>query len=162
MQRAYIDSGILETFVMGCASAKEAEEVLYMAEQYPEIKDALRRLETDMEAIALNMAITPPPAVWPKIQNRIEELTLRTPHEPVLYTDAPCKPKNPPADDSQLIAIEGESTHMRIHKVWRWVFLGVFILGKIFLGFAIYYFIQKVNAERKIEKLQTELRQLKR
>ncbi|RZJ76647.1 MAG: hypothetical protein EOO45_01455 [Flavobacterium sp.] len=162
MQRAYIDSGILETFAMGCASEKEAEEVLYMAEQYPEIKDALRQLETDMEVIASGMAVTPPPTVWPKIKDRIEELTLRTPHEPVLYKDAPRKTKTQKNDDSQLIAIEGESTHMRIHKVWRWVFLGVFVLGKIFLGFAIYYFVQKTNAEREVEKLQIELRQLKR
>ncbi|RVT99844.1 hypothetical protein EOD41_15500 [Mucilaginibacter limnophilus] len=162
MQQAYINSGILETYVLGCASEKEAEEVLYMAEQYPEIMDALRQLEDDMEVIAANMAINPPPHVWPKVERKIEDLIRHRPLEPALYRETTESYRKAHTDGSHIIAIEGESTHMRVHKVWRWVFLGVFILGKIFLAFAIYYFVQSMRSEREIEKLQNQIEQLKR
>jgi|GEM_PF-3370875 len=37
--------------------------------------------------------------------------------------------------------IDASSSHIRVHKSWRWVFIGLFILSKIFLFFAIYYFV---------------------
>ena len=39
-----------------------------------------------------------------------------------------------------IVDIETRSTHIRIYKTWKWVFAAVFLLGKVFLGFAIFLF----------------------
>ncbi|RCH56603.1 hypothetical protein DJ568_01720 [Mucilaginibacter hurinus] len=156
----YINSGILETYVLGCATEQEAKEVLYMMEKHPEVRDALRELEADMERIAGNMAITPPAGTWNKIEKEIDEIELRTPREPAIYSDPGQKaPSNKPTSD--YIDIESESTHMRVHKGWKWVLLAIFVLGKIFLGFAIYYYFESRQAKEQVQDLKTELKQLK-
>ncbi len=42
---------------------------------------------------------------------------------------------------NMVTVIEASSSHIRVHKSWRWVFIGLFILSKVFLFFAIYYFV---------------------
>ncbi|GAA4922000.1 hypothetical protein [Mucilaginibacter defluvii] len=158
----YINSGILETYVLGCASEQEAREVLSMKEKYPEVKDALLELENDMERLAASMAIDPPDNLWPQIAHEINEIVLREQFQPQLYRESVDKGEKTNTDSkSQYIDIESEATHMRIHKVWRWVFAAVFVLGKIFLGFAIYYYLENRQMNEQVNELKTELKQMK-
>lgn len=154
----YIESGILEAYVLGSASEAEANELLQLKAQHPEIEDALFKLESDLERIAEHMAIAPPPNTWAKIEGGINEL-VKTPQFEYLIGEEPKESSRGSRSGkrSQFIEVEAESGHMRIHKIWRWVFLGVFILGKIFLAFAIYYYLENRHTQEEIEKLKTEL-----
>lgn len=154
----YIESGILEAYVLGSASEAEANELLHLKAQHPEIEDALFKLESDLERIAEHMAIAPPPNTWAKIEGGINEL-VKTPQFEYLIGEEPKESSrgSMSGKSSQFIEVEAESGHMRIHKIWRWVFLGVFILGKIFLAFAIYYYLENRHTQEEIEKLKTEL-----
>lgn len=154
----YIESGILEAYVLGSASEAEANELLHLKAQHPEIEDALFKLESDLERIAEHMAIAPPPNTWAKIEGGINEL-VKTPQFEYLIGEEPKESSrgSRSGKSSQFIEVEAESGHMRIHKIWRWVFLGVFILGKIFLAFAIYYYLENRHTQEEIEKLKTEL-----
>ncbi|WP_159477562.1 anti-sigma factor domain-containing protein [Dyadobacter sp. 3J3] len=58
---AYIESGILEEYVLGTVSPQEKQEVECMSHIYPEIKDELMRTESALEQYALKYQ-TPPPA----------------------------------------------------------------------------------------------------
>ncbi|GAA4335037.1 hypothetical protein GCM10023149_42750 [Mucilaginibacter gynuensis] len=158
----YINSGILETYVLGCASEEEAREVLYMKEQHPEIRSALEQLEIDMERIAEAGALLPPPGTWSKIEKQIEEISLRQPTEPAIYRERYNDNTQAPPTPPDYINVESESSHMRIHKVWRWVFAAVFVLGKIFLGFAIYYYLENRQMQEQLLELKTEMKQLKK
>ncbi|MCC8408849.1 hypothetical protein LJ707_07900 [Mucilaginibacter sp. UR6-1] len=160
MMQEYINSGILEAYVLGCASQQEVQEVLSMKEKHPEVKDALLALEDDMEKLAASMAIEPPANLWPKIADEINEITMREPLKPQIYREQP-KQNTETDNKSQYIDIESEATHMRIHKAWRWVFAAVFVLGKIFLGFAIYYYLENRQMNEQMNELKTELKQLK-
>lgn len=44
-----IESGLMETYVMGIATEEEVQKVLSFKKEYPEFKDALEQLEYDME-----------------------------------------------------------------------------------------------------------------
>ncbi|MFN3801897.1 MAG: anti-sigma factor, partial [Belliella pelovolcani] len=48
--QAYISSGKLELFVLGELSVREQEEVMKLAEQYPEIRKELDQIEEAMFA----------------------------------------------------------------------------------------------------------------
>ncbi|MBD1392703.1 hypothetical protein [Mucilaginibacter glaciei] len=165
IQQQYIDSGALEAYVMGSASDQEVKELLYMKATYPEVNFALQQLEVDMEHIAQQMAVIPPVRTWGKISETIDELIVRPVDNPEQYqTDkddhnfTTGNQNNGP----HYIEVESESNTMKINKVWKWVFAAVFVLGKIFLGFAIYFYLENRQAQLQINDLKTELRQLKK
>ena len=157
----YIESGILELYVLGSASEEEERELLTYKEKFPEVKQALFELETDMERIAEEMAIKPPPTAWLKIQENLNELIEMPEPEPLRVKQLP-----PPQDpyqrkrDQQYIEVESESSQMRIHKSWKWVFAAVFVLGKIFLGCAIYFYLENRQLNREVEDMRLEIKQM--
>ncbi|RYG21969.1 MAG: anti-sigma factor [Chitinophagaceae bacterium] len=57
--KAYIESGILELYVLGQLSAAECKEVEEMASKHPEVKAEMLAIELAMENYALQNAIEP-------------------------------------------------------------------------------------------------------
>jgi hypothetical protein len=165
MIQQYINSGILEAYVTGSATEQEVKELLYMKANYIEVNVALQELEKDMELIAQQMAVTPPASTWEKISANIDEIVLRQTSEPDHFTereDPSYKNFNNADKGPHYIEVEAENSHMKIHKAWKWVFAAVFVLGKIFLGCAIYFYLENRQAQQQLNDLKTELRQLKR
>ncbi|MCE6988298.1 anti-sigma factor domain-containing protein [Dyadobacter sp. CY323] len=58
--QAYIESGILEEYVLGTVSSQEKQEVECMSHIYPEIKEELLRTESALEEYALKHQTAPP------------------------------------------------------------------------------------------------------
>ena len=58
--QAYIESGILEEYVLGIVSPQEKQEVECMSHIYPEIKEELLRTESALEEYALRHKTEPP------------------------------------------------------------------------------------------------------
>jgi len=58
--QAYIESGILEEYVLGTVSPQEKQEVECMSHIYPEIKEELLRSEGALEEYALKHQTAPP------------------------------------------------------------------------------------------------------
>ncbi|MDB5148707.1 MAG: hypothetical protein JWQ57_2727 [Mucilaginibacter sp.] len=161
--KEYIDSGILEVFVMGAATDEEVKELMYMKAKYPEVNEALKHLETDMEKIASSMAVAPPPGTWNRIEDEINNLIRRDETQPVKFrTDYGYSGHEKAAPPEQFISVESESNHMRLHKSWRWVFAAVFVLGKIFLGFAIYFYLENRQTQQQLQELKTEIKELRK
>lgn len=65
--KAYIESGILELYVLGQLSAQECDEVEAMAAKHPEVKAEITAIELAMEAYAFDNAIAPSANVEAKI-----------------------------------------------------------------------------------------------
>jgi len=58
--QAYIESGILEEYVLGTVSPQEKQEVECMSHIYPEIKEELLKFESTLEEYALKHQTLPP------------------------------------------------------------------------------------------------------
>lgn len=69
--RAYIESGILESYVMGLATDAEKREVEKYAAEFPEIKRELLAIEMAMNEYAKLHQKTPPPSVKEKVMAEI-------------------------------------------------------------------------------------------
>lgn len=154
-----IESGLIETYVMGIATEEEVQKVLFLKKEYPEFKDALTNLELDMEVLAQGMAITPPPGTLEKIETEINEIQRRS---QVIQKIARPNSKPDNGDDAReekYIEVEAESNQMRVNKAWKWIFIAVFILGKIFLAAAIYFYLENRQAREQINELKLELKQ---
>ncbi|MCX2432680.1 hypothetical protein [Pedobacter sp. GR22-10] len=153
-----MESGIMETYVMGIATEQEIEQITSLKKQYPEFEQELAKLEYDMEILALGMAIPPPPGVLAKIENEVNEIQLRD-QKVEKFTARDHTAGYDDIRKDRYIEVESSSSHMRIHKAWRWVFAAVFVLGKIFLGFAIYYYLENRQAKEQINELKLEIKQ---
>lgn len=158
----FIESGILEAFITGAANDEERKEVVYMKQQYPAVQQELDQIEDSLEQMARHMAVPPPPDLWNRIEDEINGLTTtnkQTPAETGREYNYTKQEKAKPEPD--YIEVEGQSSHMRIHKAWKWVFAAVFVLGKIFLGFAIYFYLENRQAQQNILELKQELKEVR-
>ena len=70
--KEYIDSGILEIYVMGTASDSEREEVETMAAANPDIRQEIEAISKALENYALTHPITPSPEVKPLLMAMID------------------------------------------------------------------------------------------
>jgi mannose-6-phosphate isomerase-like protein (cupin superfamily) len=68
----YIESGILELYVMGSISADEAEEVEKMMVLHPEIQNEVHAIELSLEKFAQVNAVQPPATVKPLLLATID------------------------------------------------------------------------------------------
>ena len=158
-----IDSGLMETYVMGVATDDEIQKVLLLKKQYPEFDEALTQLELDMEVLAQSMAVPPPPGILSKIEHEVNEIKLRD--QNLEHYTAPDnrykQAEQEKTKQERYIEVESESNQMRIHKAWRLVFAAVFVLGKIFLGFAIYFYLENRQAQEQIKELKIEVKEFR-
>jgi anti-sigma-K factor RskA len=71
--QAYIQSGIIESYILGLATAEETAELEALRLQYPEVDKAIIEFSDMLEATALANAVTPPPKIKDKIFAEIRE-----------------------------------------------------------------------------------------
>lgn len=71
--KKYIESGILENYVLGLTSEQENREVQDYAAQYPEIKEELEKIERSLELYAEVRKIKAPVGLEAKILEKIDD-----------------------------------------------------------------------------------------
>lgn len=89
--KTYLESGILELYVLGDLSSEEVREVEEMAMQYPEVKSELDAIENALINYAATNSIEPPASLRDKILNSLESdqtLETETPVKPIHNPDA--------------------------------------------------------------------------
>lgn len=100
----YIQSGIIESYVLGMASPAEAAELEQLCLQYPEIKQALTNFELALEANTLAKAVAPPPHLKQQIFTALKadfvtqenKLVENTPPLVTPLNEVPVVQMNPP------------------------------------------------------------------
>jgi hypothetical protein len=68
----YIESGIIESYALGLATASEIEELQYMRKLYPELNTEIRMVERRIEMVALTEGVMPPAGLKDRIFQRID------------------------------------------------------------------------------------------
>lgn len=152
--KEYIESGILEAYILGLASESEQREVSLYAKRYPEVSTAIADLE---QVITTQfMGSMPPPNVRQKIKEhefgQIKKWDLNEQD----YTDSKSS-----REEVRYLDVEVSDTTIRVHKYWRPAFIAVFVLSKIFLAVALYYYFKSDSLDKENLKLQQEIQQLK-
>lgn len=65
--KAYIESGVIESYVLGLSTAEEAAELVLLCTQHEDIRKAVDEFAALMEAQAFDNAVAPPPMVKDKV-----------------------------------------------------------------------------------------------
>jgi anti-sigma-K factor RskA len=71
----YIQSGAIESYVLGLATPTEMQELETLAAQYPEIKLAINKFEADLENFGIANATEPPVALRAKVLQQLQQET---------------------------------------------------------------------------------------
>ena len=71
--KTYLESGILELYVLGDLSMEEIREVETFMSQYPEVKAEVDAIEKALQAYAISNAIQPSDAVRKRVMNSFAE-----------------------------------------------------------------------------------------
>ena len=83
----YIASGIVESVVLGLASPAEAEEMMLLRKQYPQLDKAIIDFEQSLEQQGLRGAVSPPKQVKAELFNKLEHEFAKKPMEQVEQTE---------------------------------------------------------------------------
>lgn len=124
--KAYIESGVLELYVLGHLTAEEQLEVEAMAAKYPEVKKEIDAIEFAMEEYAMQNAISPSPGLDQKIFSAIED--LRTQEEEASAAKAPQVP------EQKIIQLDTSDYDSRIRSL-RLALTACAVLLVVSLGF---------------------------
>lgn len=79
----YIQSGVIESYVLGLASEQEAVELLQLAQLHPAIKKALTEAELSFELQAHATAETPAPGLAQSLLNQLQHDFIAAPNATV-------------------------------------------------------------------------------
>jgi anti-sigma-K factor RskA len=106
--KAYIESGILELYVLGQLSVEEQHEVEAMAAKYPEVKQEIQAIEIAMEQYAMDHAVAPTEGLKDKILGQLNSA-------PVVKTSAAAG--ETPQEHSNIIPLNNNSYDAKIRTL---------------------------------------------
>jgi anti-sigma-K factor RskA len=153
--QAYIESGILEEYILGTVSPQEKQEVECLSHIYPEVKAELLRLEVTLEQYAIKHAINPPTNLKDKIfaQMTFGDTALTQPEDEASGATEPVTPFSPTGGTEIRI---GENRVAR--PLWAMMAVAASVLLAIFGAWAAY---QMAETRKQNEQLAAEVSNLK-
>jgi len=149
----FIQSGILESSVLGLLSGEDQENLKKRIEVNPELERYLGDMETNLQQHFIKNAVPPPPEVREILVLRNTQTEVTKPKHVFNRTKS-----KEPRSNGQFLDIEVNDTHIKVHKYWRPAFIAVFILSKIFLIAGLYYYFKTTSLQEEIVRLKTEIR----
>ncbi len=149
--KAYIESGILEAYVLGSLSGKEAKEVQVNIAIYPEVAAEVAAMEEAMLKMAQLQAAEPPAALQDKIWNAVSASQNSTGNG---ATKAPFIPK--------VIPLEPE---YRYKSQWKYAAMIAMLVCSVALNFILWQQGKDARNEQvaisgKMDQLQTEQKRI--
>ncbi len=140
--KAYIASGILESYVLDDLSSKERTGVIAMIAKHPEIKAELDQIEIQLEELALENAVAPN-LTFKQIADQIN-------HKNEIAADTHRSAKNP---DLQLV--DTSAYEHRIRR-FRGFSIAASVAALLFGGLALNYFFKYQSVEGDLLAIQNQ------
>ncbi len=149
--KAYIESGILEAYVLGSLTEQEAKEVHVNMSRYPEVAAEVHAIEDAMLKVAQAQAVTPPAMLQDSVWNAINATTRNAGNG---TAEMPPMPR--------IIPLHADR---RSQHVWKYAAMIAMLVSSVVLNFILWQQASEEREERivlagKMDKLQGEQRQL--
>lgn len=132
--KAYIESGVLELYVLGDLSPEEALQVEEMASQYPEVRDEIAAIEQAMEQYAMQNAVEPSADVETRL---FEKLGLSEVEENVNVQPEPIYTEEP-----RIIRLDGSDAKVRTLRYALVACIALLVISTV----ALFITYNKLNA----------------
>lgn len=132
--KAYIESGVLELYVLGDLSPEEALQVEEMASQHPEVRDEIAAIEQAMEQYAMQNAVEPSADVETRL---FEKLGLSEVEEHVNVQPEPIYTEEP-----RIIRLDGSDAKVRTLRYALVACIALLVVSTV----ALFITYNKLNA----------------
>jgi anti-sigma-K factor RskA len=129
----YIESGIIDAYVLGGLSPEENLEVETHANNFHEIAEEIKQARFVLEQIALKNAVTPPAFLKEKLFEKIS---------------------------TEQVSLNPETKTISMFNMGTWSIAASWAVGITFGGLAFYYRSQWKNSEQKLIALETQNKEL--
>lgn len=141
----FIESGLIEAFVLDQCTAEERALVEQMREQHPEVRAELEAVQQALEGFAASHAVVPPPDLRGRILDALNQ-------EPDLA--APPRPTTPAAPATSPAPADVVQLPQRRNSLATWVLVAAAVL----LGATTLWFNQqKSAAENRVKELEQQV-----
>ena len=139
---AYINSGVLELYVLDRLSPGERRRVEAYAEEYPEVRSEIEQIELALEEYSLlrGEATPPNPQVLTNVLSQLQTTTATAPPPPAARRTPPPPPAAPAASGV---------------PAWSLWLLGVLLA--LALAGLVYFYLQSQDREQQLGSVQSEL-----
>lgn len=141
--RSYIESGVLELYVLGDLSPEESLEVQQMAADHPEVKTELEEIERSLELYAYENAVEPSENQRNKILNSLQI-------DSASYTKFKTEPK--PAEKDNVISF----TKPEVNNFFKYAFAACLGLLLLSLGALVSVYKQLQQSNEQVAVLSTQ------
>ncbi len=146
--KEWMESGIIEAYILGDLSEVEVREVEDMAQRYPDVQKEINETEMTLEGLAMKTAISP----GQDIKDRIfQQLGQRT--EEITLPDESATSKSEEASTKEYTIAPERTQTVKLWKYWS-AAASLLLVGATVL--AIYYRQQWHSTESELEDYLTE------
>jgi len=150
----YISSGIIESYVVGLVSEREAREVENAIAEFPEIRAAVEACRQDMELYVELSAVKPPKAIRTRILDAIENETQ--PEGEQLLPEELRRPDATAGEEEEKV-FKMPALNINAAQTWLYVAIGALLLLLISVICNFYYAGQyKTYLQKSTELLASE------
>ena len=153
--KAYIETGILELYVLGNVSPEEKLQVEEMAAKYPEIRAEITAIEQSLENFALQNAIEPPDHLREKVLNSLVTNfagDTNFPSKQITHADDDVAAKHPATESNNVVSFTSPATPKQ-NNFYKYAFAAS-LLALIACAFSI------VSLNRQLEQSATVIASL--
>lgn len=140
----YIESGIIESYLLGLASAEESELFEHMRGLYPELNTQIAATEYRLQKVMEEDGVTPPAEVWNKISERL------TPSKRGGYYSRAGRQQEA---DSPTYVLQPRSNTITVSIWWRCTVIAMMLLIMGLVASTVYFYQQFRNMEERLMRL---------
>lgn len=133
----YIESGIIESYLLGLATREEVAMFEQMRSLYPQLNGELATMEYKLQKLGEEGGINPPAQVWNRIKERIQW------EEPPRFT-----PPRPPHGYTYII--QPKSDTITVSVWWRCAFIAVCMLVMALTVSTFYFYHKYAQLEKRL------------
>ncbi len=143
--RTYIDSGAVECYLLGLASAEEEALLHEMRRQYPELESEISVTAFKLQEAAMEGGIKPPDEVWDSIVREVQKEEREAQRQ---------RRYRRRSDEPAYTVINLQETppnrYMKVSIWWRCAFIALCMLVMALLASSIYFYRKYHEMERRV------------
>ena len=141
----YIESGIIESYLLGLASADEAEFFERMRSLYPELNTEVAAVEYKLQKIMVDGGVTPPAKVWNRIAERL------TPHNKDGYYSKAGRREE--KAEPLTYVLQPRNNTITVSIWWRCGFIALVVVVMALIASTFYFYQQFRSMEERLLRL---------
>lgn len=134
----YIESGIIESYLLGLATSDEVVTFERMRNIYPQLNREVATMEYKLQKLGEEGSIAPPAQVWKRIAERIQ------------WEEKPAIRHTKTQTGPHTYILQAQSRTITISSWWRCVFIALCVVVVALVASTVYFYLKYSQLEQRL------------